>query len=96
MTNSGHSLLQQFDVESPSSFRRNLQREGAQQKNMTRFGQEETTMAEKAASNTKIKLEDQYKPLGLKAVLAAALMCANDRKKPEAQQTKPKKSESAS
>lgn len=40
-------------------------------------------MAEQAASTNKIKLEDQYKPVGLKAVLAAALMCANDRKKPE-------------
>lgn len=38
-------------------------------------------MAEQAASNTKINLEDQYKPVGLKAVLAAALMCANDQKK---------------
>jgi hypothetical protein len=38
-------------------------------------------MADKAASNTKINLEDQYKPVGLKAVLAAALMCANDQKK---------------
>jgi hypothetical protein len=39
-------------------------------------------MADQAASDKKIKLEDQYKPLGLKAVLAAAMMCANDRKKP--------------
>lgn len=38
-------------------------------------------MADKAASNTKINLVDQYKPVGLKAVLAAALMCANDPKK---------------
>lgn len=38
-------------------------------------------MAEQAASNTKINLVDQYKPVGLKAVLAAALMCANDPKK---------------
>ena len=41
-------------------------------------------MADKAASEDKIHLEDQYKPLGLKAVLAAALMCANDQKKADA------------
>ncbi len=38
-------------------------------------------MADKAASNININLVDQYKPVGLKAVLAAALMCANDPKK---------------
>ena len=45
-------------------------------------------MADQAASDTKIKLEDQYKPLGLRAVVAAAMMCANDRKKPAQEQNK--------
>ena len=43
-------------------------------------------MAEKAASDKKIHLEDQYKPVQLKAVLAATLMCANDRKKKDEKQ----------
>jgi hypothetical protein len=40
-------------------------------------------MADKAAKGKPIHLEDQYKPVQLKAVLAAALMCPDDRKKQE-------------
>jgi hypothetical protein len=79
-----HFRFAKTDVEYVSSFRRILQREGAPQKKKRPLRAEETTMADQAASNKPIKLEDQYKPLGLKAVLAAAMMCANDPKKKDA------------